>query len=282
MIIAFLPIVLILYLIALILYDYSKSYINFEWYWGLLLLFGLWGGLITILGLKGWKLIYWCSIPVFLASMFVTIIDHGTPSSGVTSVLFITLCAPVSTIIGVALQIASRILNGSNSASEKKEPRKFWIGNNESLTIKHLFLSIPSKHSKLIYVQVLWVSSLMAIIINLISVAKIHDETTFIKDLLLSVIQALIIGTIGYKGWKSLYIGALIGLIINGLLTIVSLIFPATKISQLFLSIEYWLYQILGVDLMTYLFWNSGMSWPILLGILLGGVFLIIQIRRRN
>ncbi|GAA0854020.1 hypothetical protein GCM10008915_76260 [Bifidobacterium pullorum subsp. gallinarum] len=122
----------------------------------------------------------------------------------------------------------------------------------------------------------------MAIIINLISVAKIHDETTFIKDLLLSVIQALIIGTIGYKGWKSLYIGALIGLIINGLLTIVSLIFPATKISQLFLSIEYWLYQILGVDLMTYLFWNSGMSWPILLGILLGGVFLIIQIRRRN
>ncbi|KJD43029.1 hypothetical protein QD47_25050 [Paenibacillus terrae] len=101
-------IVIIFYFVALVLHDGCTSHIDFNYIRGPLIIFGIWGILITLTGLVGWDTLYWCCIPAYLLSMIISILGQNFLRTGLPFTFIMMTSILLSFIVGTLLQVGKK------------------------------------------------------------------------------------------------------------------------------------------------------------------------------
>ncbi|CCC86320.1 hypothetical protein PPM_p0170 (plasmid) [Paenibacillus polymyxa M1] len=273
-------IVIILYFMAMVLHDGYTAHIDFSYIWSSLIIFGFWGILITLAGFIGWNTLHWCCVPAYLICMIISILEQPFLRAGMPYVCIIMSSIILSFFVGIFLQIGKNIINRFTTSRQSFEVSSF--ASRTSLKVKYfkkIFIELPSSKDHLAYHQTLLFCLIIDISSNIAFVYN-HSETTFLIDIFHCIFLTIVIGTIGYKGWKTIYTGGLIGIVMDGMVTITNSFFFSNPMKSLLRYLEYLLYNGLGASTMK-IIWLIGINWFVVFGIVIGSFVKIIYNTKR-
>ncbi|QNR65146.1 hypothetical protein IAQ67_14605 [Paenibacillus peoriae] len=269
-------IVIIFYFIAMVLHDGYTSHIDFNYIWSPLIIFSIWGTLITLVGLVGWNTLYWCCIPAYLLSMIISILGGNFFRNGLPFVFIMMTSILLSFFVGIFLQIGRKILNRFTTSRQPFDvPALGTTSSPKRVYFKKIFLEIPSPKDLLAYHQTISYCLIIDFARN-IAFVFYHCETTFLSDTIHCVFLTIVVGTIGYKGWKPIYTGALVGIVMDGILTIINIFFLSNPMKSFLSFLEYLFYKDLGASTMK-IIWLIGINWFVVFGIVIGYIVMVIQ-----